>query len=319
MNKDFQIDRRTFMTAFGAFCAVPTFRAFGETTAPLVRFGAVTDLHCADLAPFNSPLKVSEHIYYRESLRKLKKAVAVMNAREVDFMIELGDFKDLTQNKAATLPILDQAEAEFAKFDGPRYHVLGNHDMDCLSKAEFFAHVKNYDAVSGQHVNPTSGYYSFVKNGVTFVVLDACHTKDGADYTGNPSMNWVWYEAKVSDAELAWLEATLKAAPGPAVVFCHQRLDPKAGGSDVPTRFLGTLNAAEVRAILEKSKKVKAVFTGHEHTGGVCNLNGIVYHSLVAMAINGTADETNSFAEVAVYPSGNVSVAEFKTPADPLS
>ena len=32
-----------------------------------------------------------------------------MNARGVDFMIELGDFKDFTKNRETTLPILDRA------------------------------------------------------------------------------------------------------------------------------------------------------------------------------------------------------------------
>ena len=285
-----------------------------RTAGAVVRFGVVTDLHCADLdtADHTKFVPVAGKVYYRESLGKLEKAVAALNASAVDFVIELGDFKDLTKNRASTLPILDRAEAAFAKFNGPRYHVLGNHDMDCLTKAEFFAHVKNCDAASGRHVNPTNGYYSLVKNGVTFIVLDACYTKDGADYTGNPTANWNWYEAKVPDAELAWLDATLKAAPGPAVVFCHQRLDPNAWCADNPKLTHAVINAADVRAVLEKSRKVRAVFTGHEHTGGVCKLNGITYHSLVAMVINGPADKTNSFAEVSVHPSGDVSVTEFR-------
>ena len=117
MNKNYQIDRRTFMTAFGAFCAVPTFRAFGETTAPLVRFGVVTDLHYADLNPVDNSgvLPVAGKVYYRESLTKLKKAVAVMNARTPDFMIELGDLKDNSGGRTKTLPYLPQEDASDSK------------------------------------------------------------------------------------------------------------------------------------------------------------------------------------------------------------
>lgn len=92
-----------------------------RTAGAVVRFGAVTDLHCADLdtADHTKFVPVAGKVYYRESLGKLEKAVAALNARAVDFVIELGDFKDLT--------------------------------------------------------------------------------KDGADYTGNPTANWNWYEAKVPD------------------------------------------------------------------------------------------------------------------------
>ena len=306
------IDRRTFMTAFGAFCAVPTFRVLGETAAPCVRFGVVTDLHYADLNTVdNGATHPAGKVFYRESLAKLKKAVAVMNARTPDFMIELGDLKDNSGGRTKTLPYLDAAESEFQKFEGPCYHVLGNHDMDCLTKQIFFEHVKN------NGVTPTCGYYSFVVNGVTFIVLDACYTANGEDYSGteNSVMNWNWYDANVPQAELAWLEQTLAATKGKAVVFCHQRLDTNAYGIGTNNDH-SVKNAADVREILEKSGKVHAVFTGHEHRGGVCNLNGIYYYSLVALAIDGDAQTINSFAEVSVYPSGGVSVETFRSVYD---
>ena len=301
------------MTAFGAFCAIPVFRAVGETAAPLVRFGAMTDLHCADLAPVDHSrvVPVAGKVYYRESLRKLEKAVAVMNMRTPDFMIELGDFKDDSGGRVKTLPYLDSAEAEFRKFKGPCYHVLGNHDMDCLTKQVFFEHIKN------NGVTPTCGYYSFVVNGVTFVVLDACYTASGEDYSGTESSvkNWNWNDANVPQSELAWLERTLAAAKGKAVVFCHQRIDPNAYGVGTD-RDHAVKNAADVRTILEKSGKVHAVFTGHEHRGGFCNLNGIHYYSLVALAIDGDAQTVNSFAEISVYSSGSVSIETFRSVYD---
>ena len=67
-------------TAFGSGIA----RAFAETG---FRFGMVTDAHYADADPqFDR--------YYRESIIKITECIDFMNAQKVEFLIELGDFKD---------------------------------------------------------------------------------------------------------------------------------------------------------------------------------------------------------------------------------
>jgi alkaline phosphatase len=137
--------------------------------APLVRFGMVTDLHFADIDPDPKPIGVVGRRFYRESRRKLAEAVETFNARGVDFAIELGDFKDFTRNREETLWHLVAIEATFAKFRGPRYHVAGNHDFDCLSPEDFFPLIPNDGKVHKE------GYYSFVRGGVTFIVLNACY------------------------------------------------------------------------------------------------------------------------------------------------
>ena len=295
--------RRSFMTAAGSFCAL---RAIGTGTdgaaSPLVRFGLVTDLHYAAKGNLQDGATTR---YYTQSANKLRTAVAVMNARKADFMVELGDFKDLSGDRTGSLAKLDEIEAVFATFEGPRYHVLGNHDMDCLTKEMFFEHVLDGG------VRPTCGYYSFVRGGVTFVVLDGCYTNDGQDYAGEAdgTTNYLWYQSNLPEAEMTWLRDTLASVKnGPVVVFCHQRIDPDAPGQNTNNANTALRNAAAVRAVLEKSRKVRAVFSGHDHTGGICNHNGIYYYTLEAMV---TAP-TNSFAEVSVYPSGSVSVSHFR-------
>ena len=91
--------------------------------------------------------------------RRVVQPVAVFNARGLDFAIELGDFMHFTRDREGTLACLDAIEASFAKFAGPRYHVAGNHDFDCLSPEEFFSRVPNDGQIS------RTGYYSFVRGG----------------------------------------------------------------------------------------------------------------------------------------------------------
>ena len=262
-----------------------------DVTQPAVRFGLVTDIHFSDIPPDTRAGR-----YYGESRRKLDEAVAVFNARDLDFVIELGDLKDLSKDKTSTLACLDEIERRLAAFRGPRYHAVGNHDFDCLTPDEFLSHVTN----AGQPM--TSGYYSFDVKGIRFVVLDACYDSTLKHYScQNP-----WDDANVPPEELAWLEKKLTSAPGRVVVFCHQRLDTSAAPRhDVK-------NAAAVRTLLEKSGKVAAVITGHEHTGGYAVVNGIPYYSMRGM-ISGTGDASNSYAEVAVYADGRFSVTGWRT------
>ena len=128
-----------------------------------VRFGVVADAHY-------STRKRWRDRHYADSLAKMRQAVDAFNTCGLDFAIELGDLKDMgvKPDRDETLGFLDAIEAEFVRFDGPRYHVLGNHDMDCLSKADFLAHTANHGAAYGKE------RYSFEVGGVRFIVLDAC-------------------------------------------------------------------------------------------------------------------------------------------------
>ena len=290
------INRREFLVAAGAFGTFGAMRLHGaepKGAEPVVRFGLVTDVHYADHAPDPQAYGVVGRRYYQESLRKLDAAVAVFNARKVDFAIELGDFKDLSSSKEKTLAHLEAAERSLAAFRGPRYHVLGNHDFDCLSEAEFYARVSNGDG--GEPM--ARGHYAFEKNGLKFIVLDACYDSKLKHY----SCNNPWNDANVPPEELKWLEAELASAKGQAVVFCHQRLDP----SSEPKHLVR--NAAAVRDILKKSGKVKTVFTGHQHLGSFAVWDGIAYYSLVALVCD-SGERANSFAEAAIYADGTFTV-----------
>jgi len=206
-----------------------------------VRFGIVTDCHYADADPVGTR-------FYRESLGKLSECVARMNAENVDFLIALGDFKDEGRPpvESRTLSYLQEVEAVFRRFRGPRLHVLGNHDVDSISKQQFLTHVENTG------VDPGRSYYSFDFRDVRFVVLDANYTADGTDYDHG---NFDWTDANIPAHELDWLKQELAACTGRAVLFVHQRLD---GAGPVFVK-----NASEVRRILEASGRVRAVFQGH--------------------------------------------------------
>ena len=293
-----ECSRRFFIEGIGAFSAIALAgcKSPKKGELPLMRFGLVTDCHYADI-----PYAKREHpigdAAYRETLAKLRECVAVMDSERPSFLIELGDFKDEGPDKASTIEYLDKVEAVFSQFSGPRYHVLGNHDLDLLDKKEFLARIKNYGQDEAQ------AHYSFDVSGIRFIVLDACYNSKLEDYAPG---NWEWTDANVPPPQLAWLEEELASAPGQVVVFGHQCLD-----SNADTRHQ-VRNAADVRAILEKSGKVNAVFTGHQHSGLVSCVNGITYYSLRAMVLN---SGENGYAVADIYPSGAIAVTGFRKAA----
>ena len=276
------------MTPFS--CTAP----IGRCRRPgVVRFGVITDCHYADADAVGTR-------YYRHSLDKLAECVEVMNAQKVEFLAELGDFKDQDSPpvEQKTISYLRAVESVFSKFGGPTYHVLGNHDADSLSKAQFLANIENAG------IDPGKSYYSFDFNGMHFIVLDANYKSDGADYDHG---NFDWTDANIPPAELKWLRQDLATSRGAVIVLIHQLLD-GAGPHYVK-------NAAEVRQILDQSGRVLAVFQGHLHDGSYNLIEGIHYYTLRAM-VEGPGLENNSYAIVEVRPDMSITVTGYRKAVD---
>ena len=259
-----------------------------------LRFGVITDSHYADREPSGTR-------YYRYSMLKMQEAIREFNRSNLDFIIELGDMKDTTKDSAAepTLRFLDAIEREFKRFDGPSYHVLGNHDMDCLTKEEFLAHTTNEGRTTGR------SYYSFSARGYRCIVLDANFNLDGNPYSRG---NFDWTKAMIPQEELEWLEQELAAhSKQPTLIFVHQMLDSFSSVS----RKLCVSNAEKVVEVLERNEQVLAVIQGHHHPGHHSHRAGIHYLTLNGM-IEKSAPEHNSYAIVEVMPGGDILVEGFR-------
>lgn len=214
--------------------------SYSEMAEP-VRFGVIADIH-----------KDVMH----DADKRLKTFVDTMNKQDVDFIVQLGDF---------CIPAT--YNSEFMKiwntFNGPRHHVLGNHDMDGNG-------VERPDVAYGWKRDETvefwgmkSRFYSFDHGGVHFVVLDG-NDKKPEKQSG--------YRRWVGREQLAWFEKDLKDTRLSTIVFIHQS----------PENDEGVENGDSVRAVMEKANqesagKVLACFTGHHHRDYLRNLNSIWY------------------------------------------
>ena len=249
---------------------------------PLLRVGLMTDLHYGDKEPTKTR-------FYREALAKLDEAVEAMNREKPALVVELGDFIDQADSVERETEWLKTMESHFTKLTMPRHYVLGNHCVGTLTKQEFAAHTKG-----------AGGHASFEENGVTFLILDACFREDGTPYERK---NFNWQDSNLPKAELAWLQAALSKASGPVIIFAHQRLD--------MDKAHAVRNAAEVRALLEKSGKVHAVFQGHSHKNDYQQIGGIHYTTLVAM-IEGSGMDNNGYSLLDIMSDGSLRLNGFR-------
>lgn len=256
---------------------------------PVARIGLATDCHYA-------AVEVRGNRFYRQSLDKLTECVDEMNRQGVDALVELGDFKDQDNPvvEANTLEYLRTIETAFRRFHGPRFHVLGNHDVDSISKEQF------QSVVSNTGIPRDKTWYSFDAGGVHGIVLDANFSDKGVPHD---SGRFKWSEAFIPHDQLTWLAADLKATKLPVLVFVHQRLD-------VNTQF-GVSNGRHVRQILEASRKVLAVFQGHYHEGSHTHIHGIHYYTLKAVVDN-SGPENSAYAIAEVGANGDVTVTGYR-------
>ncbi len=262
--------RRQFLLTSITSLLVPQSLFAGQN--PKLSFGMLTDAHYCEAEARGTR-------YYRESIKKMRECISEMNQQKVDFVVELGDMKDQDSPpvESQTIKYLQAIEAEFQKFDGSRYHALGNHDMDSISKKQFLTNIDNTGIAQDK------SYYSFDKGGLHCIVLDANFTSKGVPYDHG---NFDWTDANIPQQEQDWLQNDLSNTNKPVIVFLHQLLD---GEGSVFIK-----NAVQVRKILEASNKVIAVFQGHHHAGQYNHINKIHYVTLKAI-IEGAGEENNAF------------------------
>ncbi len=265
------------MTAAGTVTS--TLRS-AELAKPL-KVGLVTDLHYADKPPAGTR-------YYRQTLEKLARAADEFAREHLSFLVELGDFIDAADSVKTEIGYLKRINRDFSEICKDRHYVLGNHCVFTLTKQEFL-----------EAVERPRPYYSFDAGDYHFVILDSCFRSDGTPYGRK---NFQWTDPNVPAVELEWLRRDLQQTSKKTIVFAHQRLD--------VANHYGVKNAAAVRAVLEKSGKVLAVFQGHSHRNDYREIGGIHYCTLVAM-VEGSGLASSGHSVLELRPDDSIRVRGF--------
>lgn len=212
-----------------------------ESRKTKLRIGICADIHL-DLMP--------------DGERRLKAFMDEMNQLKPDAIIQLGDFCSPHAKNTAYVNL-------FNSFNGPSYHVIGNHDTDYG-----FSHQQVVDFWKSKGI-----YYSFDLNDYHFVVLNGNERPEG-DTSKWPS--------HIGNEQLEWLEKDLASASLPVIVFCHQGLDVNVSGA--------IQYSSRVRVIFERAnqaagyQKVQLVFSGHHHQDYHNIINSIHYVQINSMS-----------------------------------
>lgn len=203
----------------------------------------------------------------------LKSVIQTLNKIEQpEFVINLGDSIEDINDRQTDIGSFNRVLAIFSQLSMPVYHLIGNHDVRTLKEQEI-AQMLGYQQM----------YYSFDHGQFHFIVLSFAitgdHTRVVKDIT-----------AIVPLEQTNWLKTDLSQTVKPTVVFIHYGLaeDDMKGNfwfANEPDYALIS-NRQEVRQILEKSGKVKAVFSAHQHWNRMHVHNKIPYFTVTSLIEN---------------------------------
>ena len=259
------MNRRRFIALSSAAASVTSVRA-EDTAGPLLSFGLTTDVQYADVDP-------NGERHYRESIPKLKAAVADLAKEPLPFTLHLGDVIDRDVSSFENvLPL-------FAGLGHPVRHLLGNHDYEVADGRK---------AGVAETLGMPHDYYAFRSSGVRFVMLD---TNDVSTYKhpqGSPedlaaealmkqlarekSNNAKTWNGGVSGGQLEWLGKELGEADGagePVIVCGHHPLLPAEGHQ--------AWNSGGILEVIGRHRCVRAYFCGHNHAGAEVLQDGVPY------------------------------------------
>jgi alkaline phosphatase len=164
---------------------------------------------------------------------------------------------------------LASIENAYTAFNGPNYHVIGNHEFDDATRAEILPNLNNDDPNNPTLADGT--YYSYDAGGLHCVVLDADYTNDPPHTPFEKDGGWNWKDAWIPQAEMDWLAADLAASDLPTVVFTHQVVH--RDNTEAHT----IKNADALQQLLVADGDVLAVFSGHDHSGEFVIEDDIAY------------------------------------------
>ncbi|KAF5885393.1 metallophosphoesterase [Rhizobium sp. PEPV16] len=262
-----------------------------SSAPPLFRFGIIADPQYAAIAPH-----VAMDRYYANSLAKVTEAIEVFNGEELSFVMTLGDIIDRSFSS------FDDILPVYGKLRHEALFLLGNHDFSVSS-----GHLSEVAARLGM----PSPYYSFLRHGWRFIVLDgnevsifappeghhhrALAAEMLAELQAKGARNARRWNAALSDEQFAWLGDEIAKAAGAGekvIVMNHYPVHP-------PSEH-GMWDSERIVALLASQANVVAYLNGHDHVGnygmaGAChfvNFKGVV-----------DTETQNAFAIVEVHAS----------------
>ncbi|KAH3872369.1 manganese-dependent ADP-ribose/CDP-alcohol diphosphatase-like [Dreissena polymorpha] len=289
----------------------------------ILSFGAIADIQYADIEDGYNFAGTRER-YYRTALRMLKRAISSWNnndKRKPSFVLQLGDIID-GKNKPISERALNSVLGEFAQFDGPVYHIWGNHEYYNFSR-KFLLDSPIYSGLD-KNVVPVKNkaYYMCVPHPQLRILALDCYEishlaclKDSEDYklasryleiNANEDVNcckglegtnarFVQYNGALSTEQIDWIDKNLTEAEQMkqnVIVIGHCGVCPGSIDSSCLC-----WNAPEVLQVLQShSSCMVAYLAGHDHFGGMaCDDQGIMHITFPGVVENKSEADFGTF------------------------
>ncbi len=219
---------------------------------PMIRTGIDEAFSCVMMGD-TQPYSNTEVGYVRDGVLD---SLLDRDLSDAGCMVMLGDVM------GDDLSLLPRFMDVFSVLDLPQYYIHGNHDFD------FDASSDVHSADSWRQIYGPN-YYSFEMGEVLFVALDnvvyPCGPEDsgpgGRDACADPERTV--YNGRVTDDQMAWLEATLALVPEDRLVVLMHHI-PFVSFIDSNTGRHQTDNLAQIHEMLAGRPEVS--FSGHTHT-----------------------------------------------------
>lgn len=280
--------KNRFLKYILLFCLTAFVFSYGRNEAkPVFSFGVIADIQYCECVPLGTR-------FYSNSLNKLEDSIRDFNARDMSFVIQLGDLidKDI-ESFESVLTVLNKIKAK-------KYNVLGNHDYNVDDEEK-----ENVP----EKIGLVSRYYEFISNGWRMIVLDG---NDLSFYTSKESrerieetdklfqrikdrgaINAHDWNGGLGSQQISWLKNILKQSSfsgEKVLVFCHFPV--------YPSRKENLWNDVELIELLESYPCVVALFSGHYHSGNYAKKRGIHYLTLQGMV---ETKNSNAYSIIEVY------------------
>lgn len=227
-------------------------RTAGQPQQPerqIVTAGIITDVHGGT---------------QKDAPQRLQAFIDRAVKEKPDFIIQLGD---LTHGKD-----MDVMLDIWNSYPGPKYHVIGNHELDYAGKEEILV-----------RQDMPGKYYSFDVGPFHFVVLDCNYILDNGEYKDFDHANYYIKKGLrdlISPQQIEWLKKDIAATAKPVVIFSHQGFDELWDGNTVPNRLPVREIVREANKLAGDSNKVIAFFCGHHHVDSYSRIEGVHYFQM---------------------------------------
>ncbi|SHF27825.1 metallophosphoesterase family protein [Pedobacter caeni] len=243
---------------------LPGFAKTSSSSLPVLRIAHLTDVHLKN--DFDAPAKYARCLHHVQ--QQSPKVTLILNGGDIVFDMNKEELHSIDEQWKLTHQILkDECSI-------PVQYCLGNHDIwwNENNKGQTI-YGKKYAMDQLQLSRP---YYSFMKSGWKFIVLDSVHL----------DIDQTWYIGKLGEEQFQWLENELQQTSSntPILIMSHIPILTatlmiedhivnkwEMLGGDMHT------DTAKIISLFHQHPNVKLCLSGHIHLRDKVTYNEVTY------------------------------------------